>query len=266
MLGCGYPSRLSRALLLTAALTAVATFGQTGDGGSAHVPQNAAGKAETLTYTVEWRLITAGTAVLKLSPDGTMQYPSLHSELTLISTGLVSKLYKVNDKYFGNYDPGYCATTAQMSSEEGKRRRDTRVTYDRSRKKADYVERDLITNKIVKQEEVDIPPCVHDVLGALLQLRTMNIELGKSAEIPVSDGKKFANVKVEAQERENVKIGNVTHKTIRYEAFLMNGVIYPRKARLFLLVTDDARRLPVQVRLRMSFPIGNVTLSLDKAE
>jgi hypothetical protein len=265
MMGFQYPMRLLVALLSVAMIAPFAAHGQNGDG-APPIVQNAAGKAETFSYTVEWRLITAGTATLKLTPDGTAQYPSLHSELTLTSTGLVSKLYKVNDKYFGNYDPGFCATTAQMSSEEGKRRRDTRVTYDRPRKKADYLERDLVLNKIAKQIEIDIPPCVHDVLGAMLQLRTMNIDLGKSAEIPVSDGKKFANVRVEAQERENLKVGNVNYKAVRYEAFLMNGVIYPRKARLFILLSDDARRLPVQIRIRMSFPIGNVTLTLDKAE
>jgi hypothetical protein len=31
-------------------------------------------------------------------------------------------------------------------------------------------------------------------------------------------------------------------------------------------MTDDARHLPVQVRARMSFPIGSITLELAKEE
>jgi hypothetical protein len=31
-------------------------------------------------------------------------------------------------------------------------------------------------------------------------------------------------------------------------------------------VTDDARRLPVQIQVQMSFPIGTVTLQLEKEE
>ncbi|PYT18329.1 MAG: DUF3108 domain-containing protein, partial [Acidobacteria bacterium] len=69
-----------------------------------------------------------------------------------------------------------------------------------------------------------------------------------------------------AQEREEVKTSTGTHKTIRYEAYLLNGVIYPRKGRVFVWLTDDARRLPVQIRLRMQFPIGTVTLRLQKEE
>jgi len=31
-------------------------------------------------------------------------------------------------------------------------------------------------------------------------------------------------------------------------------------------VTDDERHLPVQIRARMGFPIGSITLSLEKEE
>jgi hypothetical protein len=221
---------------------------------------------ETLHYSVEWRLITAGTVRLTVSPSGTPEYPSLHSELDLASVGLVSKLYKVDDKYFGNYDPGFCAVSAQMSTIEGRRRRQTRVTYDRANRRADYLERDLVKNATVHAGQIDIPACVHDVVGGLLALRTLNVEVGKSIEIPISDGRKSAMVRVEAQEREDVKINNRVHKTVRYEAFLFNNVIFSRNARLLLWLTDDPQKTPVQIRVRMNFPIGTVTLSLDKIE
>jgi len=35
---------------------------------------------------------------------------------------------------------------------------------------------------------------------------------------------------------------------------------------VFIWLTDDSRRLPVQIRLRMVFPIGTVTLQLQKEE
>jgi hypothetical protein len=73
-------------------------------------------------------------------------------------------------------------------------------------------------------------------------------------------------VKVEAQEREEVKVPAGTFKAIRYEASLLNGVIYPRKGRVWIWYTDDVRRLPVQIRLRTGFPVGTVTLELEKQE
>ncbi|HJY07662.1 MAG TPA: DUF3108 domain-containing protein, partial [Bryobacteraceae bacterium] len=91
-------------------------------------------------------------------------------------------------------------------------------------------------------------------------------EPGKSASIPVTDGKKVAMARIDAQERETITIDNKQYHTIRYEAFLFDNVLYQRKARLWLWMTDDASRLPVQIRLRLSFPIGNITLFLDKEE
>jgi len=102
------------------------------------------------------------------------------------------------------------------------------------------------------------------VLGGILALRGLTIEPGQSAQVPMSDGRRAAQVKVDAQEREDVITPAGTFKTIRYEANLMNGVVYPRKGRAFVWVSDDARRIPVQIRLRLAFPIGTVTLQLDK--
>lgn len=47
---------------------------------------------------------------------------------------------------------------------------------------------------------------------------------------------------------------------------MLNGVIYSRKGRAFVWLTNDSRHLPVQIRLRMQFPIGTVTLQLAKEE
>jgi hypothetical protein len=128
--------------------------------------------------------------------------------------------------------------------------------------KAKYVERDLVKNRIADSHEIDIRPCEHDVVGALYSLRTMNIPLGQSVQIPISDGKKVVMGRVEAQQRENVKIEGIEYKTVRYEAHLFNGVLYRRSGRLFVWVTEDDRRLPVQIRVRLPFYIGTVTLQL----
>jgi hypothetical protein len=263
MLGNVAPRRLLAALIFIATVPSGA-LSQDGDGGSRVSSRPT--RTETFYYSIEWRLITAGTAKLTISPSGTAEYPSLHSQLDLNSAGLVSKLYKVEDKYFGNYDYGFCAISTQLASVEGRRKRDTRITFDRTRNKAEYLERDLIKNSVVRSSEIDIPHCVHDVIGGLLAMRSLHLEPGKSAEMPITDGKKSASVRVEAQEREDVKINDRVHKTIRYEAFMFNNVLYPRNARLFIWLTDDANKTPVQIRVRMNFPIGTVTLSLDKIE
>jgi hypothetical protein len=72
--------------------------------------------------------------------------------------------------------------------------------------------------------------------------------------------------RVEAQPREDVRTPAGSFKTIRYEVFLFNNVLYRRPAHLYVWLTDDRRRLPVQIRVRMQFTIGTITLMLEKVE
>jgi len=212
-----------------------------------------------LTYGIEWRLIHAGDAVLELhNSEGRMK---------LDSAGLVSALFKVDDTYTVRFDTSFCAGESQMDAKEGKRHRQSTVTYDRTLNRASWVEHDVLDgNKVLRKAQVDIPHCVHDVLGGLLMLRGSTLEPGQSTLAPMSDGRRAAQVKVEAQEREEVTTPAGTFKTIRYEVNLLNGVIYQRKGRVFVWLSDDAKRRPVQIRLRLAFPIGTVTLQLQKEE
>jgi hypothetical protein len=213
---------------------------------------------EKRTYAIEWRLIRAGTM--------TLEYGKTHATMRLESSGIVASLFKVEDTYDIDYQDPYCAMSSVFNAKEGKRQRQTHVTYDRSRNRAFYVERDLLKNKVLIEDSVDIPNCASDVLGTLIKLRGINIEPGQSTELPMSDGRRAANVKIKAQEREEVKTPSGNYQTMRYEADLMNGVVYTRKGRVELWLTGDERKLAVQIRIRMSFPVGTVTLQLEKME
>lgn len=221
--------------------------------------------AEKLSYDIEWRLIYAGSAEVSLTPRPG-EPGKWDSLLHIESGGLVSKLYKLDDTYKVGMDPGFCTAATHLDSLEGRRHRDTKVTYDHSRGKASYMERDLNKNTLVKASEVEIPPCVLDIAAGLYKLRMDKLEPGQNLQAPMSDGKKSVNVRVEAQAREELKIKAGTFNTIRYQVFIFNGALYPKKADLFVWLTDDPHRLPVQIRARMSFPVGNITFELQKDE
>jgi len=221
---------------------------------------------EALDYTVEWRLITAGKARLVWSETPHHSEPGWQADLHLESTGLVSKLFTVNNNYTSDLQSDLCSSDSYLKASEGKRHKETRVTFDRETHKAEYQETDLDKNALVNSHEIDIPACVHDVLGGLYVLRTMNLQPGQTAQVPVSDGKKSVLARVEAQQREDVKTPAGTFKTIRYEAFLFNDVLYRRYGHLYVWLSDDARKLPVQIRVRLQLAIGTITLELEKEE
>jgi len=72
--------------------------------------------------------------------------------------------------------------------------------------------------------------------------------------------------KVEAAQREDVKTPDGTFKTIRYELYLFNHVLWDRSGHLTIWLTDDRRKLPVQIRVRLQFTIGTILLQLTKHE
>jgi len=221
---------------------------------------------ETLTYKAEWRLMRAGTATLNWGPAPGNNGRGWLTDLKIESSGFVSRLYKVENHYTSLLDAELCAISSFLKSHEGRRQRETNITFDSAERKASYLERDLVAHRVVRQEEIDIPACVHDVIGGLFRLRTMRLEPGQSAEIPVSDGKKSVSARVEAQAREIVETPTGNHKTIRYEAFLFNNVLYRRSGHLYVWLTEDDRRVPVQIRARLRFHIGTITLQLEKEE
>lgn len=216
---------------------------------------------EDLTYEIEWRLVRAGTARITKTPGAN---GSWQSDLSLVSAGLVSKLYRVNDSYSVHFDSAFCAGTTYMRAEEGSRRRETNVTFNRETKKSSYVEKDLVKNNIALQKELDITPCVHDVIAGLNRLRAAKPAIGQSVTFPISDGKRMVQAKIDAQEKETVKTAAGTFSTTRYEAHLFNDVLYQRKGRLFVWISDDDRRLLVQVRAKLNFPVGSITFQLEK--
>jgi hypothetical protein len=221
--------------------------------------------SEALTYRVEWRLITGGRARLDWSAVRQPQ-PGWQAKVRLESVGLVSKLYKVQDDYLASLNAGMCAVTVQSTSSEGNRQRDAKITFDYASKRASYLEHDRVKNTVLLAHEIDIPSCVHDVLGGLFFMRTLNLEPGQSADVPVSDGKKAVVAKVQAQQREDLKVPDGDYKTVRYEAFLFDNVLYHRSAHLYVWLSDDQRKLPVQIQVRMPITVGTITLELEKHE
>jgi hypothetical protein len=218
---------------------------------------------EVLDYAVEWRLIPAGTA--KFVWIAAPHSPAAAGEvkLHLESTGLVSRLFRVDDDYSALLGQSLCAQSTFIAAREGSRNRETSVVFDEREHKARRVEKDLNKNTSAS-DEIDIPSCVHDILGGLMVLRDLRLEPGKTARIPVSDGKKFAQVRIESERREELNTPMGMRKTIRYEIFVFDNVIYKRSGHLHVWLTDDSSRLPVQFQVRLQFAIGTITLRLEK--
>lgn len=218
---------------------------------------------EKLTYDVEWRLISAGTATVLLARDAPRN--GWNFNLNIVSAGLVSRLYRVADSYTINTSDRFCLDHATLDAQEGKKHLLSKLTVDQARNKLAFEQHDLIKNG-VEQKTLDVAPCTYDIVGALASIRMLNLEPGRSVALPITDGKKFVHAKVTALSKEKITVSGQSYDTTRYEAFLFDNVLYRRHGRLQIWVSNDADHVPVQLRMMFGFPIGTVTVSLKKQE
>lgn len=256
MIGCRTMTRLVCGAALLVSSQAQTNTAHNSEG-AAHFPF-----PEKLTYRIEWRMITAGTANLEFVHPNPSQW---NINLDLESAGVVNRLYRVQDKYKVSGDGHFCASSAFLDAEEGKRHNQSRLTFNNLTHKLQYDDQDFVKNRNEKLE-VPIAPCTREVAGALASLGELELPPGKTTVLPVTNGKKLAEAKVEAQAKETVNIDGKNYQTVRYEAFLFDNVLYKRKGRLFIWLTDDAERTPVQFRIQLGFPIGTVSLELEKQQ
>lgn len=218
---------------------------------------------ERITYSVHWGMIRAAEAVLEVHPvveiDGQSAY---HFSLTLRTTPLVDKFYKVRDRI-----DGFVRTDLQGSllylveKDAGKNRRDVRVTYNRPERWAQY------SNFGETREPVAIHESTFDPLSVLFILRELTLKKGSEIEISVSDGKwtTMGVARVKGVQRITVPAGN--YRTILVEPEMKGvGGVFEKAgdAPVQVYYSNDERRIPV--RLATELPVGTFSVHLVSIE
>jgi hypothetical protein len=212
-----------------------------------------------LVYEVEWRLWTAGVATLRTDTAGAEQRVTATAD----STGVVSLLYTVQDSFESYFDPKtFCSARITKKIEEGLRKRETQIRFETARRKAVLNERDLKTGAS-KQVERDTPGCVTDVLSGFFYVASLPLSEGATYVFPLSDGGDTVDVRVHVEGTEEVTTPAGTYRAIRVQPEASRGVVKER-GKMWVWYSDDAERIPVQMRARMYW--GTLTLRLQRVE
>ncbi len=214
---------------------------------------------QTLHYTAEWRLWTAGSAAVRMDAVGTEQ----HLTATADSAGFVALLYKVADRFESYFDrQTFCSSRLTKHTEEGRHQRDTLIRYDYVRRKAVLDEKNLKSGES-KHTEEDIPGCVTDVVSAIFYVASLPLAPGNTYMFPLNDGGKTVDVRAHVEAREEIKTDVGTFKTIRVQPEAESGVLKNR-GKVWVWYTDDAVHTPVQMRARLFW--GTLTFRLSRIE
>ena len=82
-------------------------------------------------------------------------------------------------------------------------------------------------------------------------------------QFPINDGGRTYDVTVEIQAQEEVRTPAGTFQAFRLEPKVFDG-LFKSKGRLFVWVTTDAARMPVQLKAKIN--IGTITAALTQAD
>ena len=214
---------------------------------------------QTYVYSGVWRVFNAGIATLRLEKAG--------SENRVVATadaaGTISLLFHVQDKLESFFDPAsFCSHSTSRHLEEGFRRVETNITFD-YQKNETVVDHKNLKKKESKHEEHDISGCVTDMLSAVYYVASLPLLPGKTYTFPINDGGPTLTVAVHVEARESVKTAAGTFNTIRVQPETSVPALRD-KGKVWIWYSDDAARVPVQMRARLSW--GTITFSLLRIE
>jgi hypothetical protein len=214
---------------------------------------------QTLTYTVDWRVFPAGTAVLHFEAAGDREKISANAD----TIGAINLLFHVSDRFQSSFDRNKgCTYEFDKQTVEGRRQISSTLKLDYDQSKSILEEKNLVNGQN-KHVEEPIPGCLTDLLTGIYYASSQPMEVGKSFVIPVVDAMHTVNVTMKVEGREEIKTPVGTFKTVRVQPTADAGVVKNR-GNIWIWFTDDERHLPVQMRARLFW--GTITFRLSGNE
>jgi hypothetical protein len=213
-------------------------------------PQN-----QTLTYTVDWRAFSAGTAVIHFEAIGDREKLSADAN----TSGAINLLFHASDQFQTNFDRAKgCTNEFDKQTVEGRRKVNSTLKMDYAQSKSILDEKNLVTGQN-KHVESAIPGCMTDLLTGVFYASSQPLEVGHNFVMPVVDAMHNVPVTMKVEGREVIKTPLGTFKTIRVQPTSDAGVVKNR-GNIWIWYTDDDRHLPVQMRARLFW--GTITFRL----
>ena len=205
---------------------------------------------EKLTYNLRWGFIPAGKAMLAVLPETEIEgVTANHFLLTAQSNSFIDAFYKVRDQVDSYTDLGVTKTLFYTKKQlEGNTHNDIVVTFNWEGLTAQY------TNFGEPKEPILIEPGSLDPLSIFFYARTLDLDVGSIISYPVTDGEKALTGQARIVKRERIKV-----PAGEFDTFLMipdlkdlGGVFKKsKKAKMFIWITTDSRRILVKFRSKV---------------
>ncbi len=214
---------------------------------------------ETLTFTVDWRVFTAGIATFHLDANGPVEKISATAD----SIGAVNMLFPVVDSFQSGFDlKTGCSTGFNKQTQEGRRKFASELTFDYAHGRQEEYARNLVKGTATRKN-ANIPACVTDALSAIFYTQSQPLVVGQTVEFPLADAMRTVTVGMKVESREEIKTPAGTFQALKVEATADEGIVKSR-GHIWIWYTDDPRHLPVQMQARLFW--GTITFHLQSIE
>ncbi len=214
---------------------------------------------ETLTFSVDWRVFTAGTAVFHLERQGDVEKVTATAD----SIGNINMIFPVIDKFQAGLDTKTgCSTGFSKQISEGRRKVTSDLTFDYQHGKQSEVTKNLVKGTSA-QQSASIPACVADSLSAIFYVASRPLAVGQQVRFPLADSMRTVTVGMKVEGKEEIKTSAGVFQTIRVQPTADEGIVKSR-GNIWIWYTDDARHIPVQIKARLFW--GTITFHLQTYE
>ncbi len=207
---------------------------------------------EYFQFSIDWSGLNGGNALMQVQ---NMQTVDGHRTWRIVtkaeSNSFVSKFYKVRDRAESFIDAESLYTRRfEKHLREGSYKKDLSVRFDQDSGKAVYE----------NGKSFGVPSRVHDVLSAFYYVRTCPLPEGATFSIPTHDNEKSYEMVVKVIRRERVEVPAGKFDCVLVEPVLKSEGIFKSKGQMLVWLSDDERRIPVQVKSKV--PIGSISVTL----
>jgi hypothetical protein len=214
---------------------------------------------QTLTYSVDWRVFPAGTAVIHFEAAGNRE----RVNATAYTIGAINLLFHVNDRFQSEFNRQTgCSYDFDKQTVEGRRQIDSTLQLDYAVSKSVLDQKNLVNGQ-TKHVESPIPGCLTDLLSGIFYMASQPLNVGHNFMVPVADAQRTVPVLMKVEGYEQVRTPLGTFKTIRVQPTAEAGVVKNR-GNIWIWYTDDERHVPVQMQARLFW--GTITFRLISDE
>ncbi len=212
---------------------------------------------ERLEFELSYTGITAGQAVQEVK--------QVNNEIQIVSTAHSADwlrfFFPVDDRIESYVTSGtsslYIGSPRlyQERKHEGKTITNREARFDRQKLEVTTIDRRK--NSETKQA---ITKRTYDTLSSFFYFRTIPLQVGTSYYIDIYDCKRLWNTEVKVLRREELVTPLGRFKTIVIQPLLKSEGIFARTGDMFIWLTDDDRRIPVQMKSKVI--VGSITATL----